>query len=333
MAILVIGGMGSIGSFVTRRLVQMGIEPVVYARHKNLLFLSDIEEKFVWAQGDILDVDRLTKTIKNYRIERIIDMAAMLSAQSEANPAMAVRMNVEGAANVLQAAVKCNVKRVVYSSAKGAYSETRGEYNHPTYKPLPEDYPTEECMGFYGLTKLFGEKLGLKYKETHGIEFIALRYSSTWGPGKLIGRAASPHGIQGVIIENPMLGKSVRHPQGAEQKDDMIYHKDSANGTVLACMAERPSHSVFNIGSGVGYTLLDLAYAVKKIYPKADIEIGPGLDYLMKGHKTYSVYDISRAQKELGFSPEYDLDKGVADYVEMMKRLKIEPTYTPQKGY
>jgi nucleoside-diphosphate-sugar epimerase len=331
MSILIIGGMGSIGSFVTRKFVELGLEPIVYARHKNLLFIRDIEKKVIYAEGDILDVDKLVTTIKTYHVDRIIHMAALLSAGSEANPAMSVRMNVEGTANVLEAAVTCNVKRVVYSSAKGAYSETTGDYAHPTYKPLPEDYPTDECMGFYGLTKLFGEKLGFKYQKKYGIEFIALRYSSTWGPGKLIGRAASPHGIHGTLIENPMLGKPVRHPQGAEQKDDLIYHKDSANGVVLACLSEKTAHSVFNIGTGVGSTLLEFANAVKKIYPKADIEIGPGLDYLMKHYNTYSIFDISRARKELGFSPQYDVEKGVVDYIEMMNRLNINPTYTPVK--
>ena len=331
MSILIIGGMGSIGSFVTRTFVEMGIEPIVYARHRNILFLRDIEKKVVYAEGDILDIDKLMTTVRTYHVDRIIHMAALLSVGCEANPALSVRMNVEGTANVLDAAVKCGVKRVVYSSAKGAYSETRGEHAHPTYKPLPEDYPSEDCMGFYGLTKLFGEKLGLKYQKHYGVEFIALRYSSTWGPGKLLGRAASPHGIHGTIIENPMLGKPVRHPQGAEQKDDLIYHKDSANGVVLACLSERPEHSVFNIGTGVGATLLDFANAVKKIYPRADIEIGPGLDYLMKHYNTYSVFDISRAKKELGFSPQFDVEKGVVDYIEMMNRLDIKPTYTPVK--
>ncbi|OGP53578.1 MAG: hypothetical protein A2162_01935 [Deltaproteobacteria bacterium RBG_13_52_11b] len=332
MSILIIGGMGSIGSFVTRKFVEMGIEPVVYARHKNVLFISDIEKKVVYAEGDILDVDKLMTTIKTYHVDRIIHMAAMLSAGSEANPAMSVRMNAEGTVNVLEAAVKSNVKRVVYASAKGVYSETRGEYAHPTYKPLPEDYPTEDCMGFYALTKLFGEKLGFKYQKTYGIEFFALRFSSTWGPGKLAGRGPSPHAVHGSVIENPMLGKPMRYPQGGEQKDDLIYHKDTATGIVSACFAEKPSHSVFNIGTGVGYTLPDFARAVKKIYPKADIEIGPGLDYLMKGYNTYSIFDISRARKELGFSPQYDVEKGVVDYIEMMKLLKIEPTYTPVKG-
>ena len=327
MSILVVGGMGSIGSFVTRRLVEMGLDPIVYARHKNVLFLSDIVDKVAYAEGDIMDIDHLMKTIKEYRVERIIHMAALLSGGNESKPSMAIRMNVEGTANILEAAVKCKVKRVVYSSAKGVYSETKGDYDHPTYKPLPEDYPTENCMGFYGLTKLFGEKLGFNYQKKYGLEFVALRYSSTWGPGKLL-HGPSPHTVAVGIIENAMLGRTFRYPQGAQQKNDHIYHRDTANGVVLACMTEKLTHSTFNIGTGVGSTLVDFAAAVSKIYPEADIEIGPGLDYIMKNYNTYSVFDISRAKKELGFEPRYDVEKGVADYIEMMALLKIHPIYT-----
>jgi UDP-glucose 4-epimerase len=330
MSILVIGGMGSIGSFVTRRLIEMGLDAVVYARHRNTLFLSDIEKKVVYVEGDIMDVDHLIRTIKEYRVERIIHMAALLSAGTEANPPMAVRMNVEGTANILEAAVKCGVKRVVYSSAKGAYSEAVGEYAHPTYKPLPEDYPTEDCMGFYGLTKLFGEKIGYKYQQKYGLEFVAIRYGATWGPGKLL-HGATPHTAHVGIIENAMLGRPFRYPQGGDQKEDMIYHKDSAEGVVRACMTEGLTHSVYNIGTGVGTTMYDFAAAVKKLYPAADIDIGPGLDFLMKGYGTYCVYDISRARKELRYVPRFGVEEGVADYVEMMKVLKIEPTYTPPR--
>ena len=64
MSILVIGGMGSIGSFVTRRLIEMGLDPIVYARHKNTLFLSDIEKKVVYAEGDIMNVDHCREQVE-----------------------------------------------------------------------------------------------------------------------------------------------------------------------------------------------------------------------------------------------------------------------------
>jgi UDP-glucose 4-epimerase len=152
----------------------------------------------------------------------------------------------------------------------------------------------------------------------------------TWGPGKLL-HGPSPHTVHVGIIENAMLDRPFRYPQGAQQKEDLIYHKDSANGVALACLTENLTHPVFNIGTGVGTTLNDFAAAVKKFYPAAEIELGPGLDFLMKNYNTYSVYDISRARAELGFAPRYGVEEGVADYIEMMRLLKIEPTYTPPR--
>jgi len=329
MAILVTGGMGAIGSFVTRRLVEIGEMPVVYSRHKDTVLLSDIEDKMRIVEGDLLDFDKLLQTVKTYGIDRIIHASAMLS-EAGSNPAMAIRVNVEGTARVMDAALQCNVKRVVYMSTKGVYNEANGEYGHPTYKPVSEDYPADGNMGWYGLTKMFGERVAFQYLQQRGLDVIALRFSATWGPGKLLKHGAtSPMSVHGRMIEHAMLGKPFRHPQGAEQKDDLIYSRDTANGIVLACFAENLTHRLFNIGSGQASTLTNLADAVRKIYPGADIQIGPGLDSFNIGWNVYSVYDISRAKKELGFSPQYNLEDAVQDYVETLRRLNIEPVYTP----
>jgi UDP-glucose 4-epimerase len=210
------------------------------------------------------------------------------------------------------------------------YSEAKGEYAHPTYKPINEDYPTETVMGFYGLTKLFGEKIGFQYEQKHGITFVALRLSSTYGPGKLLKHgASSATTIQARIIENAMLGKLTRISQGLDQKNDFIYYKDVAKGIVLACTVEGMKDRIFNIGSGHASTLGDFAKAIRRMYPNAEIEIGPGLDYLKLGRNAYNIYDISRAKNELGFSPEFDPERAVEDYVEMLHRWKITPIYTP----
>jgi UDP-glucose 4-epimerase len=328
MAVLVTGGMGAIGSFVTRRLVEIGVEPVVYARHKDTTLLSDMEQKVIFVEGDILDLEKLVQAIKTYAVDRVIHASAIVPGAL--TPAMAIRVNAEGTATVLEAALRCNIKRVVYTSAKGVYNEATGSHGHPVYEPINEDWPADANMGWYGLTKLFGERVGFQYHQEHGIDFIALRFSSTYGPGKLLKHGAtSPMSVHGRMIEHAMLGKPFRHPQGTAQKDDFIYNKDTAHGIVLACFADNVKHRIFNIGSGVGATLVDLANAVRKIYPDADIQIGPGLDFFNIGNNVYSVYDVTRAKEELGFVPQYTLDDGVRDYVEMMRRLKIEPVYTP----
>jgi UDP-glucose 4-epimerase len=328
MSILVTGGCGAIGAFVTRRLVEIGAEPVVYSRHKDLLLLWDIESKVRFVEGDILDFDKLIQTIKKYDVDRIMHASAII-IESGSNPALAVKVNVEGTTNVLEAAVRCNIKRVVYASAKGVYNEATGVHGHPLYKPITEEYPADANMGFYGLTKLFGEKVGFQFQKEKGVDFIALRFSSTYGPGKILKHGiSSPMTLHSRIIENAMLGKGTKHPQGLEQTDDFIYNKDTARGIVQACFAENLTHRIFNIGSGVNATLSDFVEAVKKIYPGADIQIGPGRDYFIIGHNVYSIYDISRAQKELGYSPQYTLEAGVRDYVETMNALKIAPIDT-----
>jgi UDP-glucose 4-epimerase len=164
--------------------------------------------------------------------------------------------------------------------------------------------------------------MGLNYQRNYGLEFVILRFGSTYGPGKLARHGAV--GLHSRIIEAAMAGKETRLPQGADQKDDMVYNADTAHAVVLACFAEGLEHRVFNIATGVASTLSDLARAVKALYPQAVIEIGPGLDYY-GGGGGYSVFDISRAQRELGYSPRFDLAAGVRHYVETMARLGLKP--------
>jgi nucleoside-diphosphate-sugar epimerase len=72
----------------------------------------------------------------------------------------------------------------------------------------------------------------------------------------------------------------------------------------------------------VGVTLNDVARVIRKYLPHADIEIGPGLNFLGMPYPASSVYDISRARTELGYAPQYDLERGIADYLDSLERLK-----------
>ena len=75
--------------------------------------------------------------------------------------------------------------------------------------------------------------------------------------------------------------------------------------------------------------MVEFSNAVKKFIPQADIQIGPGPDYIGLGTAYYSVFDISRATEQLGYQPKFDFEAGVYDYIETMKRLNIKPQYTP----
>ena len=334
-AVMVTGGTGVIGAWVTRQLVEQGTKVVTYSRHLDPTLVKDILGRFDSMSGDVVDLPRLIQTIKQYKVDRIIHLSATLPEKAEANPLEGYRINAEGALNVLEAARLMDVKRVVCTSSKGVYDVTRGEYGHPTYKPMDEDYPRIPNT-VYGTTKVLMENMGLDFNRIYGLDFVALRFPSPYGIGRL-----ARHGIVAItsrIIESAMLDKPLDIPQGAEQKDDFIYLRDVANGIVLACFVEKVEHRIFNIGSGKGETLAHMIQILSKILGrKVPITIGPGVDYLKRTRTNrYSVFNIERARKELGFSPKYDLESGVRDYIETMRRLDIKPYIPPAtsgKGY
>jgi UDP-glucose 4-epimerase len=320
MKVLITGGMGVIGSMVSSRFVQAGHRPVIMARHLDRNLIRPIEDKVDIELGDVLDLPRILSIIQSYKTTHIVHTAALIGALSNQNPPQSVHVNVIGTLNVLEAARLMKVQRVVYTSAKGIYGHIDGEYGHPTYKPLPEDHP-KRPMRIYESAKLMGEHMGQFYQRTYGLEFAALRFSMTYGPGKTV-----RHGAMSVlshIIEGAYSGKAVRIEKGGDQKDDMIYNKDVAHGIYLACTVPKLRYDAYNIGTGVGFTLKDAADEVKRLIPEADIQIGPGLHYLGGPAHYYSVYDITRAREDLGFSPQFSLGKAIEDYLETLKKLGL----------
>jgi len=318
MKVLITGGMGVIGSMVSSRFVQEGHRPVIMARHLDRNLIRPIEDKVDIELGDVLDLPRILSIIQSYKITHIVHTAALVGALSNQNPPQSIHINVIGTLNILEAARLMKVQRVVYTSAKGIYGHIDGEYGHPTYKPLPEDHP-KRPMRIYESAKLMGEHMGQFYQRTYGLEFTALRFSMTYGPGKTVRHGAMS--VLSQIIEGAYSGKAVRIEKGGDQKDDMIYNKDVAHGIYLACTVPKLRYDAYNIGTGVGFTLKDVANEVKRLIPETDIQIGSGLHFLGGPTHYYSVYDIKRAREDLGFSPQFTLGGAIKDYIETLRKL------------
>jgi UDP-glucose 4-epimerase len=324
--VLVTGGTGVNGVWVVRSLIDEGMRPIVFDSRLDLTFLKDVTDRFDLRTGDIRDLAAILRVIKEFRADAIVHLAALMPDAAQADPKLGFEVNAMATVVALEAARLSDISKFVYTSSKGAYGPVGGEFGHPTYRPLNEDCPARP-VSVYDVTKLASEGMGLNYARNYGMDFIALRYAQIFGPGKL-----ARHGIlsiHGRIIENTMLGKPSRIPRGAEQRDDIVYVKDVARSIVDALKAEQPSSKIFHIGGGEAHSLTELAAILKEIYPAADIEIGPGLDYLNLGRQLYSLHDLTRARKELGFKPNFSLQEGVRDYIAMMKRYGVAPIHTP----
>ena len=325
MAVMVTGGLGVIGSLVVRKLVESGQRPVVYEmRVDDTKLVSDIVGRFDLVQGDVNDAQKLTATVHEYSVDRIIHMAAELDPRLVKPPIHLINVNILGTANILEIVRLLKLKRVVYCSTRGVYEDISGEYNYPTYRPVTEDYPkmsAPSSHSLYDATKQFCEHLLYKYHQIYGIDFLALRFGSTFSPGK-----QARHGPMSIVcqmIENAMQGLPTVIPRGGDERDDFVYTKDIAHALVLAAFVEKTEHRYFHIARGEARSLKDMAQAVKEVFPDAIIEIGPGSDFRGLGIHYSCAYDISRARAELGYEPQFGLSEAVRDYVQMVQRLGL----------
>ena len=201
MRVLITGGMGVIGAEASRKFVSEGHRPVLFARHRDEILIGDIVDKVDIELGDILDLPRLLEVIKTHGVTHIVHTAAFVGAVSAKHPALSIQVNVIGTVNVLEAARALDVKRVVFTSAKGVYGPVIGDYGAPTYKPISEDLPSEA-------------EAHLRFRQAHGRERHAsittatwasrrwsLRFATTYGPGK-----TARHGTMGVTSRSSRPG-------------------------------------------------------------------------------------------------------------------------------
>lgn len=325
MAYLITGGAGALGSAIARNLVNRGETPIVLDIEEDYTLVADIKANIIFIQGDAASAELLNTIVERYKVQCIIHTAALLSAS---DPKTMISVNTRATENILWAAIDGRIKRVVNISSKAVYNAVAGEYGHPHYKPIKESYEHDKPMGFYGVTKNYGEMLGNEFSNRYGLEFVSLRFSTMYGPGRLLKNPHSPMVLPCRIIENAMLHKPFRWEFGGDQADDFIGYDDASEGVVQAALVppENLRRSVYNIGTGQGHTLIDFAAATKSIFPDFQYYIGPGLNHTGSLTPSYSIYDIRAAMQDLGYQPQNDLVAGVHRYIETMNRLGIPLT-------
>jgi UDP-glucose 4-epimerase len=318
MNVLITGGMGVNGAVTARLLVKEGLRPVLLDNRRELLLMRDIQNQVECVEADVCDQQALEKVVDDYKITHIAHLAALMPGPAETNPRLGIKVGVDGTVNVLEVARAKGIKRVVFTSSKAVYGEILGDCGPPNFKPVREDHP-QRPADLYGSIKVCCEEVGRYYRDTYGIEFIALRFVSIYGPGKEARHG--PLSFYGQLIEKAREGENWSVPQGGDQQNDAVYVGDVARSVYLALKAEKPEAWVFNIGTGRATTPREFLHAAAKLFPNHRIELGPGPSKLGRSKQSYCVFDISAARKNLGYEPAYDVEQGVQDYVATLERL------------
>ena len=292
MKLLVTGSSGQLGSYVCELLadrheiIGMDIKPAVVPGLKSLA--GDIRRP-----GDVrealVDVDAVVHCAAQVSVERSLD-----------DPVSDAETNVIGTINLLQECAARKVGRFVYVSSAAVLGD-------PKYIPIGEAHPTQP-MSNYGASKLAGERFALAYIKSHGVDVVVVRPFNFYSP-----RADPESPYSGVItkfIQRVKAGEAPIIEGDGLQTRDFIHARDVASCIGLLLEKDDISGEVFNCGSGVATSVLDLA---KLVMSAGSMDVEPEFTAPRKGDIRKSVADISKAKALLGFSTKVALRDGIAE--------------------
>ncbi len=299
MKALVTGGAGFIGSNLAEELLRRGFSVVVYDDFStgSMGNLAAIKDKLRIVKGDIRSCGRLKEAAKG--CDAVFHMAAQVgNVLSLANPWENMEINAAGTINAVNACRENRIKSIIYSSSCAIFGETQ-------YAPIDEKHPLSPVSP-YGVSKLAGEQACVALGSYHGISACCLRYFNVYGKNQRF----NPYGnVLPVFAERLAKGKEIIIYGDGSQTRDFIDVRDVVEANILAF--ERQAAGVYNIGTGKASTVNELVKCVKGA---AGREIKAVNKPPRAGEVRDSVAAISKARKELGFSPRIALKRGVKDY-------------------
>ena len=303
--ILVTGAAGFIGSNLTYELLKLGanvigIDNLFNGRIENLEEILE-NKSFKFIKGDIRDFNFLLEVFKD--IDIIYHEAAFTSVpQSILMPESCNDVNVNGTLNILNAARKNDVEKIIYASSSSVYGDT------PSL-PKKEDMPRIPISP-YGVSKMTCEAYMQVFHQVYGMKTVSLRYFNVFGPRQ----KDSPYsGVIAIWLGRIIDNKELIIFGDGEQSRDFTYVNDVVQANLLAAEHDI-SGEIINIGAGSPIKLNDLAKLMLKITNNEELKIihadpRPG-DIL------HSYADISKAKELLKFQPKFSPEDGLRDYLK-----------------
>lgn len=322
--ILITGGAGYIGSHTAIELLERGYEVVLYDNLSNASLesvkrvreLTDTEIAFY--EGDVLDEEKMKEVLRKEKIDAVIHCAALKAVgESVEKPLAYYHNNITGTLALMKSMDEVGVRNIVFSSSATVYG-------NPSEIPITEDCPKGECTNPYGWTKSMMEQIMMDIQKANpSWNVILLRYFNPVG-AHISGRIGEdPKGIPNNLMPYVaqvavgkleclgVFGDDYDTPDGTGVRD-YIHVVDLAKGHVKAIdyLFQNPGLDIINLGTGKGYSVLDMVRAFEKA-------CGKEIPYQIKPRRSGDIATCyanpKKAEKVLGWKAELGLEEMCAD--------------------
>ncbi len=315
MKILVTGGAGFIGSHVADAYIAQGHDVTVLDN------LSTGRREFVnpkarFYQVDLSDGAAVREVFASEQFDLVNHHAAQVDVRvSVRDPQVDARVNIVGLLNLLEACREFSVKKLIFISSGGVI------YGEPERLPVPEDAP-KKPISPYGVAKLTSEFYLFSYKQTHGLEYIALRYANVYGPRQT---PKSEANVISTFSRQFLQDEPVTIFGDGSQTRDFVFVRDVVTANLLATeqiheINRAPARSIddlaFNVGTGRATSVNELRKRFSQVLGRErDARYAPP----RPGELQRNALDISKAQRLLRFEPKASLDEGLRETVHWVK--------------
>jgi UDP-glucuronate 4-epimerase len=311
---LVTGGAGFIGSHVCERLLHSGhavwtfddLNPFYdpQLKRRNLRDIQSLAKPFEFVHGDLTDRAAVEELFARTRFDQIIHLAARAGVRpSLAEPALYQRVNVEGTVNILEAARRHGVKKVIIASSSSVYGVN-------SKVPFSETDPIFSAISPYAASKLACEALGHVYHHVYGLDVVMLRFFTVYGPRQRPDLAIRKFAS---LIS---AGKPIPVFGDGSTARDYTYITDILEG-VIACTGRNFGFEIFNLGESETVKLSRLIELLESALGKSAV-----LDRQppQPGDVPLTCADISKAREQLGYRPSTKIEQGIPLFVDWFKQ-------------
>lgn len=360
--ILVTGGAGFIGSFLTDKLIEKGHNVVILDNLEKQVHLGKapayLNRKATFIHGDVRSLDDFSKAMRG--IDIVFHLASRVGVgQANYQVKDYVDTNIGGMGNLLNIIVndkKIKIKKIIMTASMTSYGEgmyrckKHGEKKMPMRSDeqmkkklwelicpicldtlVPFSTPEETVLqdnGIYSITKHVQEQLLLFIGRMYKIPVVSLRLFNVYGPRQSL---SNPYtGVAAIFISRLKNNKQpVVYEDGGQTRDFVSVH-DVVNALILAMEKKAANYSVFNIGSGKPTSVKTIALALAMLLKK---NIEPSItNDGRKGDIRHCFADTTKAKKFLGWKPQVSFEDGMKEVVEWSEKEKAEDVFEKATG-